>query len=71
MNKKIDYELILNSYANGIFPMAKSRYDKNISFYKPLRRGIIPLNKVKVSKSLIRLIKKKTTQLQLTNALKK
>ncbi len=59
MNKNLDLEFLINCYSKGIFPMADDRYSDEINFYQPQKRGIIPLQCVKVSKSLIRSIKKK------------
>tara|TARA_B100000579_G_C22717978_1_gene797923 strand:- start:278 stop:946 length:669 start_codon:yes stop_codon:yes gene_type:complete len=56
MTQKLSSELLINSYSNGIFPMSNSRFDKNIFFVKPKKRGIIPLDKMKISKSLFRLV---------------
>ena len=59
MNNDLNFEFFLDCYSQGIFPMAESRYDKNISFFRPQKRAIIPLDKVKIQKSLVRSIKKK------------
>ena len=59
MYKYLDLEFLINCYSKGIFPMADDRYSDRIYFYQPKNRGIIPLERVKVSKSLIRSIKKK------------
>ena len=59
MKKLYNSDFFLECYSKGIFPMAESRFKKDIYFLKPNKRGIIPLEKVKISKSLVRLIKKK------------
>lgn len=44
--------LLLKAYACGIFPMAKTRVDKDVFWVQPKLRGIIPLNDFHVSRSL-------------------
>jgi leucyl/phenylalanyl-tRNA---protein transferase len=46
---------LLNGYCNGYFPMADGR-DGEIYWYYPEARGIIPLDGVKISRSLRRTI---------------
>jgi len=45
-------EIILRAYSIGIFPMAKSRYEKEIFWVDPEERGIIPLDGLHISRSL-------------------
>jgi leucyl/phenylalanyl-tRNA--protein transferase len=48
---------LLNCYANGIFPMSESRNDPEIFFVDPDNRGIIPLDALKISKSLMKTVR--------------
>jgi leucyl/phenylalanyl-tRNA--protein transferase len=50
-------ELMLNAYANGVFPMADSREDDEIYWVDPTDRGIFPLDAFHISKSLARTLK--------------
>lgn len=50
------YEL-LNAYANGVFPMSDSRDDPDIYFVDPKQRGILPLEGLKISKSLAKTVR--------------
>jgi leucyl/phenylalanyl-tRNA--protein transferase len=45
-------ELVLKAYAYGVFPMAKSREDTEVFWVQPKLRGVIPLEKFHVSRSL-------------------
>ena len=54
----IDSEFLLNAYCNGLFPMADGR-EGEIHWFSPERRGIIPLDGLKVSRSLRQTIRKK------------
>ena len=45
------------AYAKGIFPMANHRYSKEISWYQPKNRGIMPMAAMHISRSLKRKIK--------------
>lgn len=51
-------KLVLKAYEKGIFPMSDSNYDPYIYWVEPKVRGIIDLNEFKISKSLIKIIKK-------------
>lgn len=50
--------LVIDCYYNGIFPMSHGRDEDEIYFVNPNKRGIIPLNKVHISRSLKRSINK-------------
>ncbi|WP_066711277.1 leucyl/phenylalanyl-tRNA--protein transferase [Celeribacter ethanolicus] len=50
-------ELILQAYANGVFPMAESRDDDSLFWVDPRDRGILPLDGFHISRSLARLIR--------------
>ncbi|HTX18117.1 MAG TPA: leucyl/phenylalanyl-tRNA--protein transferase [Bacteroidota bacterium] len=53
----IDPELLLNAYRCGIFPMADGK-EGEIHWYEPKRRAIIPLDGLKISRSLHQTIRK-------------
>lgn len=48
---------LLNGYAKGIFPMADARDDPEAKWYTSRWRGIIPLDKFKVSSNVRRIIR--------------
>ena len=53
MNKPfLNVEGILNGYRRGIFPMAESKESKEIFWVKPKERGILPIGKLHISRSL-------------------
>ncbi len=45
-------QLLLNAYASGVFPMAETRDDPEIFWVDPRRRGVFPLNRFHISRSL-------------------
>ena len=47
-------EILLQAYAAGVFPMAKSRDDPDIHWIEPQLRGIFPLDAFHISHSLRR-----------------
>ena len=47
-------DLLLRAYAMGIFPMAERRDDAQVFWVDPRRRGIIPLDGFRISRSLAR-----------------
>ena len=53
----IDLDLLLQAYANGIFPMSDARDDPDIFWIEPEFRAIMPLNGFRVSKSLAKTIR--------------
>ena len=56
--KTIPTELLLTAYRSGIFPMADSREDEEIYWVEPRDRAVIPLDGLRVSKSLAKAIRK-------------
>lgn len=55
-NPAITPETLLRAYAMGIFPMAESRDSPELRWVDPLRRGVIPLDRFHVSRSLARVL---------------
>jgi leucyl/phenylalanyl-tRNA--protein transferase len=47
-------QMLLHAYQAGIFPMAESRDDPELFWVDPRRRGIFPLDKFHISRSLAR-----------------
>ncbi len=50
-------ELLLHAYAQGVFPMAESRDDPEVFWVDPKRRGVLPLDGFRISRSLGRRIR--------------
>src|SRR5690554_2847401 len=55
--KIIPPEVLLEAYSNGIFPMSEARDDETVGWYSAKARGIIPMEKFKVSSNVERLIR--------------
>lgn len=55
---RITPHLLLQGYASGIFPMADSAVAEEIYFVDPQLRGIFPLDRFHVSRSLARAIRR-------------
>jgi leucyl/phenylalanyl-tRNA--protein transferase len=51
-------ELLLSAYAQGAFPMGRGRDDPELVWLSPGMRGIIPLDGLKVSRSLRKTLRK-------------
>jgi len=66
-SKIIEPELLLSAYASGYFPMAESRYGE-IRWYSPDPRAIIPLDGLKISRSLRQTLKKKIFEIRINTA---
>lgn len=51
-------ELLLQAYAAGVFPMAESRSDPDVFWVDPRSRGVLPLEGMRISRSLTRTIRR-------------
>lgn len=51
-------DLLLQGYASGIFPMAESRHDPEIFWVDPRIRGVLPLDRFHMSRSLGRAMRR-------------
>jgi leucyl/phenylalanyl-tRNA--protein transferase len=51
-------QVLLRAYAAGIFPMAESREDSKLYWIDPERRGLLPLEKFHVPRSLRRTLRR-------------
>src|SRR5688572_16727172 len=49
-------DLVLWGYSRGLFPMAESR-NGPIHWYEPTERGVLPLDRLKVSRSLSKVLR--------------
>ena len=56
-------ELLLHGYSIGVFPMAEHRDDAEIFWVDPKRRGILPLDGFRISRSLARKLRKDEFQI--------
>jgi leucyl/phenylalanyl-tRNA--protein transferase len=61
-------QILLKAYAAGIFPMAESAEDNALYWIEPEERGIIPLDGLKVSRSLRKRIRQKAFEIRIDNA---
>jgi len=57
MEATLTPDILLRAYAIGIFPMAEDRYADEIFWVDPRRRGILPLDGFRISRSLRRRIR--------------
>lgn len=61
-------EILLRAYAAGMFPMAESAEDPEVFWVQPRIRGVIPLDRFHVSKSLAKKIRRKPFEITLNKA---
>lgn len=54
MSRDLSAELLLDAYASGVFPMAQSRDDPEIFWVEPRMRGVLPMNRFHIARSLAR-----------------
>jgi len=57
MRQGLTPETLLLAYANGVFPMAEHEDDPSLFWVDPKRRGILPLDGFRISRSLARTIR--------------
>ena len=55
---KLTPGLLLNAYAEGVFPMAQSADDPEIHWFDPPFRGVLPLDKFHIPKSLAKRVRR-------------
>ena len=55
--KAIDPDLLLRAYSIGVFPMADSRVADDVYWVEPQKRGILPLDRFRLSRSLAKSIR--------------
>jgi leucyl/phenylalanyl-tRNA--protein transferase len=53
----LDPDLLLRAYAAGIFPMADKRDADELYWVEPRRRGVLPLDRFHLSRSLAKLLR--------------
>lgn len=53
----IDLDLLIRAYRHGVFPMADARDDPDAFWVEPQRRAILPLEALRISKSLAKVIR--------------
>lgn len=61
-------ELLLQAYATGLFPMARSRDDPRIHWMDPRNRGVFPLDGFHISRSLRRAMLREDYQVRTDTA---
>jgi leucyl/phenylalanyl-tRNA--protein transferase len=55
--RPLDTHLLLRAYAAGIFPMADSRRARDVYWVEPAMRGILPLDRFHLSRSLTKTVR--------------
>lgn len=57
-DRRLTPDLLLQAYAQGIFPMAETRDDPEVFWVDPRQRGIVPLDGFHISRTLARQIRR-------------
>jgi leucyl/phenylalanyl-tRNA--protein transferase len=65
---QITPELLLKAYAFGVFPMAKSRHDQDVYWVQPKERGVIPLDKFHIPRSLRKVLRRRKFEVKIDTA---
>ncbi len=64
----VPVEMLLLAYRSGIFPMADSRDDTEIFWVEPRERAIIPLDRLRVTRSLAKAVRKDRFEITIDRA---
>jgi leucyl/phenylalanyl-tRNA---protein transferase len=54
---EITPDILLRAYSIGLFPMAESRESESLFWVEPEARGVFPLDRLKVSRSLAKIVR--------------
>lgn len=65
---EITPQVLLKAYACGIFPMAESAEDNALYWIDPDRRGVLPLDEFKISRSLKRVVRSGRFEIRIDTA---
>lgn len=60
-------DLLMHAYRSGVFPMAEHRNDSEIFWVDPRRRGVIPLDGFRISRSLAKRLRRDDYQITLNH----
>ena len=68
MSSPLTADQILRAYALGVFPMARQHDDPKLYWVDPEKRGILPLEKFHLPRSLKKVLKRESFQLRVDTA---
>ena len=68
MSPTITPQILLRAYAAGIFPMAESAEDNALYWVEPELRGVFPLDRFHISRSLGKQIRRRTFKVRVDTA---
>ncbi len=57
MEEPLDPDLLLRGYASGVFPMADARDAPSLYWVEPKKRGVLPLERFRLSRSLTKVLR--------------
>ena len=60
-------KILLEAYRSGVFPMAEDRYSRKLFWVNPQERGVVPLNRFHISRSLTRQLRKEQHQIKINH----
>ena len=60
-------KILLEAYRSGVFPMAEDRNSRKLFWVNPQERGVVPLNRFHISRSLTRQLRKEQHQIKINH----
>lgn len=61
-------DAVLGAYRNGVFPMADSAEDEAFAFYKPHRRGLLPIHDLHIPAKLLKTLQRRPYRVTMDKA---
>jgi leucyl/phenylalanyl-tRNA---protein transferase len=61
-------DLLLRAYAGGVFPMAENADDEDVFWVEPKRRGVIPLDRFHLPRSLAKVVRQDRFEVRVNSA---
>lgn len=68
VTEKLTPELLLKAYAAGLFPMAQNRDDRHVFWVDPKMRGVLPLDRFHLPRSLMKVVRKSPFEIRVNTA---
>ncbi|MGH6888702.1 MAG: leucyl/phenylalanyl-tRNA--protein transferase [Rhizomicrobium sp.] len=67
-SRRLTADVLLRAYTRGVFPMAAGRNEREIRFYSPNERGVLPLDRFRISRRLARTVRSDRFQIRINSA---
>ncbi len=66
--ERFSVDELIGCYRRGVFPMADARHDRRVFLVDPARRGVLPLDRVHISRRLARTVRSDRFEVRIDTA---